>query len=167
MKKQKDKHSSTFDMLFDQLISLEKLSKKYYQQIRKAAYTPELSKALHEEQTAIKDHFKRLKLIQKEVAITMHKHTPKQISVSPLAPISHGRIKEAMRDVLMIASVQQVLQAKVTCYKLLYPLSVQMGWIHTPSLLKQSIMENEATYTWLERIAQRAISGETIVPQGL
>jgi len=151
---------SVFQTLLKELELLEKSSKKYYHQIRKAAFNPELAKALHHEQTGIDDHLRRLKLI----AIELPKDVKKIEALKEIySTKSYGRTKDNVRDLLMIAQAQQILQTKLADYKLLQRLANVLNLEHTPELLNQTIADNDATNTWLDKIAQRIISGETLI----
>lgn len=154
-----------FDLAFETLLSeietLEKSSKKHFSQFRKAAFNPELAKALHEEQTGINDHIKRLKLIAIEQQIKKLAGTTTTKSASLT---NYGRKKEASRDLLMIAHAQQLLQQKQVYYKLLHKIAVHLNLEHTPTLLQQTTDENDATLIWLDKIALRTLNGETIIP---
>lgn len=151
---------TVFQHLLNELSILEASSKKQHLQIRKAAFAPELAKALHHEQTWINDHIKRLKLI----ALELTKEAKKVgASTGILSTKSYGRKKDDVRELLMIAQVQQTLQTKLVLYKLLQRLANVLKLELTPQLLNQTIADNEATNTWLDKIAQRIISGETLI----
>ena len=146
-----------------ELTALEKASKKAYNQIRKLSQTPELSKALHGEQTGIEDHLGRLKLIKIEISKSATKTAAKDIHSINL---SHDGKKGPERDLWLIAGAQQLIQQKIALYKIAYRISLQLSLPHSPVLLEQTIKENEATATWLDRIAQRILNGEIIIPEG-
>lgn len=148
--------------ILGELTALEKACKKAYTQIRKLAQTPELSKALHSEQTGIEDHLGRLKLIKIETSKTATKTTAKDIQNISLG---HDRKKGSERDLWLIAGAQQLIQQKIALYKIAYRISLQLALPHSPVLLAQTIKENEATATWLDRIAQRILNGEIIIPE--
>ena len=155
------KFDLAFETLLSELETIEKSSKKHFSQIRKAAFSPELAKALHEEQTGINDHTKRLKLIAIEQQIKKKAGTT---TIKSTSLSNYGRKKEASRDLLMIAHAQQLLQQKQAYYRILYKIAVHLNLEHTPILLQQTSEENEATLTWLDKIIQRTLTGETIIP---
>ena len=163
MKTNTASYSNLLQRILGELTALEKASKKAYVQIRKLSQTPELSKALHSEQTGIEDHLGRLKLIKIEISKNAEKTTAKDIqSIS----LSQDRKKGPERDLWLIAGAQQLIQQKIALYKIAYRISLQLALPHSPVLLEQTIKENEATATWLDRIAQRILNGEIIVAEG-
>jgi ferritin-like metal-binding protein YciE len=148
--------------LLEELALLERQSSKYFQKIRKAAFSPELSKALHEEQTSINDHINRLDLIVTELG--NNNRTTKTKSSQKLPSLSsYGRKKSATRDLYMISAAQQVIHSKNVYYKLLTRLAIQLDLELGGTLTKQSVSDNEATLTWLDNTAQRIISNEQLI----
>ncbi|MFN0257772.1 DUF892 family protein [Pedobacter ureilyticus] len=156
-------YSNLLQRILGELAALEKVSKKAYTQIRKLSYSPELCKALHSEQTGIEDHLGRLKLIKTEIGKTVAKTAAKDIQSVNL---SQDGKKGTEKDLWLTAGAQQLIQQKIALYKIAYRISLQLSLPHSPVLLEQTIKENEATSTWLDRIAQRILNGEIIIPEG-
>ncbi|SOD12576.1 DUF892 family protein [Pedobacter xixiisoli] len=156
----------SFDNVLQQILHelemLEKLSKKNYLRIRELAHAPELAKAMHSDQTGVLDHINRLKLIGIELKIKSEKST-----ASSAENISMGSNKKkgAERDLWMISKVQQLIHRKIALYKIAHCISLNQVLVHAPILLEQTTRENEATSTWLDRIIQRILSGEIIIPE--
>jgi len=148
--------------MLQELETLEKACKKAFLKIRKLADAPEFAKALHEDQTGIIDHMGRLKLIQTEMARKTVKPTKTDRNDLHL---SEDKKIGPEKDLWLIASAQQIIQQKIALYKLVHRIASQQQLVHSPVLVEQTIKENEATSTWLDRIAQRILNGESIVPQ--
>lgn len=149
-----------FTNLFLEVYTQELYAKKIFQKMAPKITTPELSKALHPEQTEIENQIKRLKLVNLE--LKKNKIALKGASVSilhrPQTPI-----KDRALDLYFIVQSQQLLQAHIVNYRLLIQLAPEMELVHSIDLFNQSINDKKTTLTWLDNIAQRVISNEQII----
>ncbi len=152
---------NTLAQLTYDLSNLEKNSKKLYDTIRKHANMPELAKAVHPEQTGVMSHIKRLKLIAQEIGKVDAKD-----SGSLLAPIRIPKqLKKGIeRDLWLIAKSQQIIYQKLPLYKVAHAIATHLQLENSALILAQTLEDNEATSTWLQRILPRILNGETIVP---
>lgn len=161
MKTNEPNFSQVLHNVIQELTTLEKACKKVFLKIRKLAESPELAKALHDDQTGITDHIGRLKLIKIEIGKTATKlNTANEINLS----LNHDKKKGVERDLWLVAKAQQFILQKIALYKLTHHIALQLELPHSPVLLEQSTKENEATSTWLDRIAHRILNDEIIIP---
>jgi ferritin-like metal-binding protein YciE len=157
------KESSPLDALaylMEDLRMIETLCKKTYDSIRKYANAPELAKAVHPEQTGIISHIKRLKLIKVETSKVEEKRNAFTAPFGLPKKLKKGN----ERDLWLIAKSQQIIYQKLPMYKVALEIATHLNLAHSISLITQTIEENEATCTWLQRILPRILNGETIIP---
>lgn len=163
MKTNEPTYTNVLLRMLSELETLERANKKSYLQIRKLSQAPELAKALHAEQTGINDHLRRLKLISTEINKAKVK---KHKSINKLLSLDHDRKKGSERDLWLISRAQQFLYQKISLYKIAHRIALHLELTHSPVLFEQTIKENEATVTWLDRTAQRILNNECIIPEG-
>ena len=148
--------------VFGELEALEKACKQRNTKARKLVLSPELAKIFYEEQTAINDQLKRLKLAKLELSL------PKDVELTDtgeLLRLESERKKSVERDLWLIVKMQQLIYQKITLYKISLRICLNLKAPQTCVLLEQTVKENENTIVWLDRIAQRLVNGESIVPE--
>ena len=129
------------------MADLEKKCAKIFTKLSLAAETPELAKALHEEQTDILNHHKRLKLISKLFAKTT-KTTQQILTVNP---VKLAKSKTLAQDIEIIFIANQLLAMKNNQYELMLKLLSKSDTENAIELIKQTITDNENTLTWINR----------------
>jgi len=149
--------ASAFQIILMELCILEKKSKKYYSKIRKLTPYPALAKALDKKHTGIDAHIKRLNLI-----ITSYKGKEKKAApLQPtLPPIPTKDTDDAVHDLRIISSVQQVIQQKMIYYRLLSKMAATKDTPDLSMLFKYAILENQGTSARLDALVLRLFSDE-------
>lgn len=131
----------------ENLLIFNKEAAKTYLKLSKAAFAPELAKALGPEQTAIKSQISRMQLIKKL-------YQQKAQSTSPLLainPIKLSRTKSAAQDLQLIHAALQLLAVQNSQYQAILKLMEATKPAHVPELIDQCISENKDTETWITR----------------
>jgi ferritin-like metal-binding protein YciE len=143
-----------FAQVLNHISLLEKQVVKLYEKLEKAAFTPELSKALSPNQTESEQHLQRLILIKELV---------KGQKIDKDSKPSHGSLKFSLKssstaqDLDMIAKVLELQNLKLSYYEFLHPIAVALDMETAASLIEQTITDNRNTNTWLRQIIQNVI----------
>lgn len=143
----------TIVAVINSMTDLEKKCAKIFTKLSKAAHAPELAKALHEEQTDVLNHIKRLKLIAKLF--------PKTTKVAQqglqINSIKLAKNKTLTQDIELIFIANQLLAMKNNQYDLMLKLLSKGNNDHEIELIKQTITDNENTLIWINRTLMQAI----------
>lgn len=131
----------------DSLLAFEQTCSKTYIKLSKAALAPELGKALDPEQTNIKSHIQRLKLIKKLFTIK----SGAALSTLSISAAKLSKTKTAMQDLKIMHFALQLQYLKVSQYHFLLALGTSIQQEHAITLLEQCISENNDTNTWIKR----------------
>lgn len=145
--------NETLVSLINSMIDLEKKCAKMFTKISIAAQAPELAKAMHEEQTDVLNHIKRLKLIAKLF--------PKTTKVAQqglqINKIKLAKNKTLTQDIELIFIANQLLAMKNNQYDLMLKLLSKGDNDHAIELIKQTITDNENTLIWINRTLMQLI----------
>jgi len=131
----------------DSAIGFEKNCTKLYEKLASASLAPELSKALHPEQTGIGSHIERLQLIKKLII----GKTEIQLSFLTINPTKLKKGKSNTQDLLILHTALQYQAAKINEYETLLAYVTDVLESPVPELISQCIAENEQTSLWLKR----------------
>lgn len=129
------------------MIEVERKCAKSFDKLANAAFTPELVKAFHPEQTYIQNHYQRLKLISK----LLPKSKALIAAAIVINPIKLSRKKSNEQDVELIFIANQLLAMKNNQYELLINLLKLQEEDEAITLLRQTITDNENTQIWINR----------------
>ena len=133
--------------VINSMIGLEKKCAKIFTKLSIAAYAPELAKALHEEQTDVLNHVKRLKLIAKLF--------PKTTKVAQqgfqINSVKLAKSKTLTQDIEIIFIANHLLAMKNNQYELMLKLLSKGDNDGAIELIKQTITDNENTLIWINR----------------
>ena len=139
--------NETIVSVINSMNDLEKKCAKIFSRLSAAALAPELAKALHEEQTDVLNHFKRLKLIGK-----LFPKTTKVAQQSLLVnPVKLAKNKTLAQDIEIIFIANQLLAMKNNQYDLMLKLLNKFYNEDVAVLIKQTINDNENTLIWINR----------------
>ena len=139
----------------DSLLTFENTCAKAYVKIAKAAFAPELAKALDPEQTNIKSHIQRLKLIKKLFPIKSGVALP----ILSIDTPKFSSTKTAIQDLMIMHYALQLQGLKINQYHFLLALSILIEQEHAIPLMEQCISENNDTNTWIKRILDYTAAG--------
>jgi len=155
MKTNQDQIEQIFTSTVESLLTFETTCSKAYVKLSKAAFAPELAKALDPGQTNIKRHIQRLKLIKKLFMI-------KSDGVLPTLSINGpklSRMKTAIQDLMIMQYALQLQDLKISQYHFLLTLSISIQQEHAIALVEQCINENNDTNTWIKRTLNYTATG--------
>ena len=156
MTKAESNLSSLFINAIDDLLVSEKNGAKTYSNYVKAAFTPELSKALSPDQTNIKNHIQRLNMIKGLLVSDKNKINASYIVELASVKISKTN-KSATQDVRLISVALQYQGIKLANYEILHNLALATSNDQAVILLEQCIKENQDTSIWLRQILKNIV----------
>lgn len=143
----------TIVAVINSMTDLEKKCAKIFTKLSNAAHAPELAKALHEEQTDVLNHIKRLKLIAKLFPKTT-KFAQQGLQINS---IKLAKNKTLAQDIELIFIANQLLAMKNNQYDLMLKLLIKGDNDHAIELIKQTITDNENTLIWINRTLMQSI----------
>lgn len=139
--------------LINSMTDLEKKCAKIFTKLSIAALAPELAKALHEEQTDVLNHVKRLKLIAKLFPKTT-KVAQQGLQINSLKLVKN---KTLTQDIEIIFIANQLLAMKNNQYELMLKLLSKGDNDVATELIKQTTTDNENTLIWINRTLMQSI----------
>jgi ferritin-like metal-binding protein YciE len=145
--------NETIVSLLISMTELEKKCAKVFSRLSIAAHTPELAKALHEEQTDVLNHVKRLKLIGKLFPKT-NKVAQQSLQINS---VKFSKKKTVIQDIEIIFMANQLLAMKNNQYDLMLKLLNKFNNEDVAVLIKQTINDNENTLIWINRTLMQLI----------
>lgn len=155
MKTNQDQIEQIFRSTIESLLTFENTCSKTYVKLSKAAFAPELAKALDPGQTNIKSHIQRLKLIKKLFNIKPEVAHPILTINTP----KFSSVKTALQDLMIMQYALQLQDLKISQYQFLLTLSISIQQEHAIALLEQCINENNDTNTWIRRTLDHTARG--------
>ena len=139
--------------VINSMIDFEKKCAKIFTKLSIAACAPELAKALHEEQTDVLNHIKRLKLIAKLFPKTT-KVAQQGLQINSL---KLAKNKTVTQDIEIIFIANQLLAMKNNQYELMLKLLSKGDNDVATELIKQTTTDNENTLIWINRTLIQSI----------
>ena len=145
--------NETLVSVINSMNDLEKKCAKIFSRLSAAALAPELAKALHEEQTDVLNHIKRLKLIAK-----LYPKTKKIVQQSlQINSVKFSKKKTVIQDIEIIFIANQLLAMKNNQYDLMLKILSKGDNGDAIELIKQTITDNENTLIWINRTLMQSI----------
>ena len=114
--------------------------------LSKAAFVPELAKALDPEQTGILNHLKRIKLLTKLIGKPKNS-TP----LLGLNPVKLSKTKSTAQDIELVGYALELLAIQNAQLTLLLKLLAATALPQASELISQCIQENKETHIWITR----------------
>ncbi len=155
MKTNQEQMEQIFIEAITTLLLFENTCAKVYLKLSKTAFAPELAKALDPEQTNIKSHIQRLKLIKKLFNIKPGVALP----ILSINTPKFSSAKTAMQDLNIMHYALQLQDLKISQYHFLLALSISIQLEHAIALVEQCINENNDTNTWIRRTLDHTATG--------
>ncbi|WP_316810665.1 DUF892 family protein [Pedobacter heparinus] len=149
-----------FQASITELCATEKKYLKVYEQLARAAMTPEISAALSPERTDLEQHTSRLTMIIEQEKLKASRIVnPVHEQLIDMSKDKSGFVKQKslMKDIQILHWAKLITQVKINDYESLHSAALALKLDKATILLEQCVKDEANTYAYLLQIGRNII----------